>query len=178
MVFFSSFPVQMRYPVPEYHQAVFACIMLSLVARTSYLLKNRLSEKEDREKVKKLYGRGAISFLVGFAIWNVDEQFCSVLQRGRAIVGPRWGVLLEGHAYWHLLTGLGCYWSVLSPSLLLYPQLIRRLPLSDFSTLRMVTSATLLVLTIKAPGERFEFVSSVGGLLPYVRRVQDTKKSQ
>lgn len=123
---------------------VFAAIMICLVFRTAYLIKSRLPEA-DRAAVTSLYQSGALCFLAGFAIWNVDEQLCSWLQAGRAAVGPALGVLLEGHAWWHVGTGLGCY--------------------------RMVTAATLLVLTIKSPrGERFEFVPSFGGLLPYVRR--------
>jgi dihydroceramidase len=43
---------------------------------------------------------GLTVFLGGFAIWNLDNQYCSTLRRWRHQVGLPWGILLEGHGWW------------------------------------------------------------------------------
>ena len=50
---------------------------------------------------------GLTVFVAGFAIWNLDNIFCNQLRRWRRAVGLPWAVLLEGHAWWQLMTGLG-----------------------------------------------------------------------
>ncbi|KAI1962505.1 alkaline ceramidase ydc1 [Ophidiomyces ophidiicola] len=52
---------------------------------------------------------GLISFLGGFAIWNLDNMYCSTIRGWRRSVGLPWGIILEGHGWWHLLTGVGAY---------------------------------------------------------------------
>ncbi|KAJ5778008.1 hypothetical protein N7520_001254 [Penicillium odoratum] len=52
---------------------------------------------------------GLSMFLGGFAIWNLDNQFCSNIRRWRRVVGLPWGIFLEGHGWWHIMTGLGAY---------------------------------------------------------------------
>jgi dihydroceramidase len=43
---------------------------------------------------------GLSTFLGGFAIWNLDNLYCSRLVRWRRAVGLPWGILLEGHGWW------------------------------------------------------------------------------
>lgn len=50
---------------------------------------------------------GLTIFVMGFAIWNLDNVLCNQLRRWRRAVGLPWAVVLEGHAWWHLMTGLG-----------------------------------------------------------------------
>lgn len=54
---------------------------------------------------------GLTMFLGGFAIWNLDNMYCSRLRSWRRSIGLPWGMLLEGHGWWHLMTGVGanCY---------------------------------------------------------------------
>ncbi|EXJ74832.1 uncharacterized protein A1O5_01528 [Cladophialophora psammophila CBS 110553] len=52
---------------------------------------------------------GVSIFLGGFYIWNLDNLYCSTLIRWRRSVGMPWGFLLEGHGWWHLMTGIGAY---------------------------------------------------------------------
>lgn len=49
---------------------------------------------------------GLSIFLGGFAIWTLDNRYCSTLRRWRRDIGLPWGILLEGHGWWHLMTGL------------------------------------------------------------------------
>ncbi|KAF7160935.1 hypothetical protein CNMCM5623_006497 [Aspergillus felis] len=52
---------------------------------------------------------GLTLFLGGFLIWNLDNRFCPTLRRWRRAVGLPWGVFLEGHGWWHVMTGIGAY---------------------------------------------------------------------
>lgn len=64
----------------------------------------------DREVLKTMWTMVAVGlsvFLGGFAIWTLDNAFCGTLRRWRREVGLPWGILLEGHGWWHIMTGLG-----------------------------------------------------------------------
>ncbi|KAJ5380289.1 uncharacterized protein N7496_002717 [Penicillium cataractarum] len=52
---------------------------------------------------------GLSMFLGGFFIWNLDNQFCSQIRVWRRTVGLPWGIFLEGHGWWHIMTGVGAY---------------------------------------------------------------------
>ncbi|KAJ5089513.1 hypothetical protein N7532_008197 [Penicillium argentinense] len=52
---------------------------------------------------------GLSMFLGGFLIWNLDNQFCPQIRRWRHSVGLPWGIFLEGHGWWHVMTGIGAY---------------------------------------------------------------------
>ncbi|KAJ5217339.1 hypothetical protein N7468_010347 [Penicillium chermesinum] len=56
-----------------------------------------------------MVGYGLAMFLGGFAIWNLDNHFCSDIRRWRRQVGLPWGIFLEGHGWWHIMTGIGAY---------------------------------------------------------------------
>ena len=51
---------------------------------------------------------GLFMFLGGFAIWTLDNVYCSRLRNWRRQVGLPWGVLLEGHGWW-LVSRLSLY---------------------------------------------------------------------
>ncbi|MCJ1292240.1 hypothetical protein MMC34_003790 [Xylographa carneopallida] len=55
---------------------------------------------------------GISIFLGGFAIWNMDNVYCSTLRTWRRDIGLPWGILLEGHGWWHLMTGIGAYYYI------------------------------------------------------------------
>ncbi|KAF2842445.1 alkaline ceramidase-like protein [Patellaria atrata CBS 101060] len=56
---------------------------------------------------------GLAIFLGGFAIWNLDNIYCGKLRQWRREVGLPWGILLEGHGWWHLMTGTGAYFYII-----------------------------------------------------------------
>ncbi|KAF2841225.1 aPHC-domain-containing protein [Patellaria atrata CBS 101060] len=66
----------------------------------------------------KKCGLGFIAF--GFFIWNLDNIFCSTLRRWRHDIGLPWGILLEGHGWWHIMTGLSAYYHLTSTIWLQY----------------------------------------------------------
>ncbi|KIW63835.1 hypothetical protein PV04_08807 [Phialophora macrospora] len=68
--------------------------------------------QRDREILKTMWilvAFGVSIFLVGFYIWNLDNIYCSTLRRWRRSIGMPWGFFLEGHGWWHLMTGIGAY---------------------------------------------------------------------
>jgi len=68
--------------------------------------------QRDMEILKNMWllvAFGVSIFLGGFAIWALDIKYCSTLRRWRRSVGMPWGFLLEGHGWWHLMTGIGAY---------------------------------------------------------------------
>lgn len=74
-------------------------------------------DKRDQDIVSKMWiivGVGLSVFLGGFGIWNLDNAYCSTLRTWRREVGLPWGILLEGHGWWHLMTGLGAYFYIVS----------------------------------------------------------------
>jgi len=50
---------------------------------------------------------GLFIFLAGFFLWNMDNIFCQHLTATKQQLLLPWSVLLEGHGWWHVLTGLG-----------------------------------------------------------------------
>jgi dihydroceramidase len=45
---------------------------------------------------------GLITFVGGFAIWNLDNHFCPKLRGWRRDIGLPWGIFLEGHGWWYV----------------------------------------------------------------------------
>lgn len=73
--------------------------------------------KDDRDKqiLKTMWLMIAVGlsvFLGGFAIWTLDNMYCTRLRAWRHEIGLPWGLLLEGHGWWHLMTGLGAYYYI------------------------------------------------------------------
>nr|pir hypothetical protein B7F18.50 [imported] - Neurospora crassa [Neurospora crassa] len=48
-----------------------------------------------------------ITFVGGFFIWNMDNIFCRHLTTAKNQLQLPWSIVLEGHGWWHILTGLG-----------------------------------------------------------------------
>lgn len=74
------------------------------------------AQKAEDEKALKtlrtmwaMIAYGLTVFLGGFALWNVDNIHCTQLRKWRHDLGLPWGILLEGHGWWHLMTGTGAY---------------------------------------------------------------------
>lgn len=135
-----------------YHQGVFALVMLSIPARTVYLMNSPahtsgMAEKQ-KQDVISTFVAGTVLYLAGFAIWNVDNIWCEIWDSYKPIVGYPTAFLLEGHAWWHVFTGLGTYY--------------------------LIVSASYLTLCVKDVPANFG-IKSVWGL-PYVARVSSSKK--
>lgn len=131
-----------RAPNPIYHQVAFGSLQLVSVSRIIYLIKYRLppsSEHPAKKVIGDMLFRGVALFGIAFLIWNLDNLFCDTWRSLRVQVAP-FGFMLEGHAFWHLGTGLGSYW--------------------------IMTAATYLCLCVKTGVKTYEIKGSY--LFPYV----------
>lgn len=119
---------------PAFHQNAYAILTAIVLFRSMFVMETRLrpyfrnnktaqskqtaAQKAEQERLdirdKKLLKQmwmlvacGLGVFLGGFAIWNLDNAFCSRFRAARREIGLPWGLLLEGHGWWHLMTGWG-----------------------------------------------------------------------
>ncbi len=77
--------------------------------RTAY---ERNGDEQILRDMWKIISLGLAIFLGGFAIWTLDNEFCGNVRSWRRQIGLPWGMLLEGHGWWHLMTGTGAYMSL------------------------------------------------------------------
>ncbi|KAH7316385.1 ceramidase-domain-containing protein [Rhizoctonia solani] len=80
--------IYLYYPNPVLHQVCFGILLFACTHRTFYLFKTAppTVPASDLRAARHYIFTGSLLFILAFGIWNVDN----------------------GHAWWHLLTGLGC----------------------------------------------------------------------
>ncbi|GAA94406.1 uncharacterized protein L969DRAFT_25706 [Mixia osmundae IAM 14324] len=146
------------YPNPVLHQIGYACIQLNTTVRVTQILLTKLKANQRQlslnHAIRRMELLGSASFVAGFVIWNMDNLLCDSLTDVKHAVGqPVSGILLEGHAWWHIGTGLGVF-------------------LINVST-------SLMMLLLKDPNNAgYQLEYKLFGLLPYVARTQELKKSR
>ncbi|KAK4103129.1 aPHC-domain-containing protein [Parathielavia hyrcaniae] len=101
---------------PVFHQVAYGLLTASTVARGFYVmereLRPQLSQRVPAEcsrymrEMYKLALTGIFMFLAGFFLWNMDNIFCHHLTTTKKQMLLPWAVVLEGHGWWHILTGL------------------------------------------------------------------------
>jgi len=123
---------------PTFHQIAYGILTAVVLFRSMYLMevnirpslrakygtvrrksRSTLTEEEvaandarDRRILRDMWWMIAVGlsiFLGGFGFWNLDNAYCSTLRRWRHEIGLPWGVLLEFHGLWHMMTGTGAY---------------------------------------------------------------------
>ncbi|KAJ1658968.1 alkaline ceramidase ydc1 [Dispira simplex] len=105
---------------PVFHQVSYALEVVVIVVRNAYLLSHIPAQEPGesgpctRQVLRRLYMQGAAAFLLGFILWNVDNIMCTQLRTMRAQLAPPFDILLQFHGWWHILTGLGCYYCILT----------------------------------------------------------------
>ncbi|QRV94012.1 alkaline ceramidase [Ceratobasidium sp. AG-Ba] len=128
--------IYLRLPHPLIHQFTFAILMccnagivfgllthpnlrvpLSPLPKSSKAESTQPTDSETAGAVAfRTLASGLAIFLSGFAIWIADNLFCDSLSyiRDAAVGrdGGMVGILTQGHAWWHLLTGLGANWLI------------------------------------------------------------------
>ncbi|KAL0951605.1 hypothetical protein HGRIS_008283 [Hohenbuehelia grisea] len=101
------------YRNPVYHQAVFASVVLLVTIRVTIIIRssdNTARIPSDKKAViSRLFSLGVFTFASGFLIWNLDNIFCVTITKWKKAVDWPLAFLLEGHSWWHILTGLGTY---------------------------------------------------------------------
>lgn len=126
---------------PTFHQNAYALLTAIVLFRAMYVMevnirpKFRSKEREaanpharsggtaaqkhedlrDEQIVRTMWQMiafGLSIFLGGFAVWHLDNVYCSTLIKWRREIGMPWGFVLEGHGMWHLMTGTGAYYYI------------------------------------------------------------------
>ncbi len=83
--------------------------MITLVVARSHYLVHWVKPRFPKAKrdMWRARGRNALfALLIGYALWNVDLEFCAELRRLRERIGLPWAWLLELHGWWHVLTAV------------------------------------------------------------------------
>ncbi|KAK1827202.1 ceramidase-domain-containing protein [Podospora conica] len=101
---------------PVFHQVAYGALTLATTIRgflaTHSELKPALRRRVPGEsdayirQIQQLSLAGIYMFVGGFFLWNMDNIFCHHLKTARHQIGLPWSVVLEGHGWWHILTGL------------------------------------------------------------------------
>ncbi|KAI9899543.1 hypothetical protein N3K66_006004 [Trichothecium roseum] len=108
---------------PVFHQNAYALLTATVIFRSMWVMEYRLrpalrSRVNDQYTTQLLctmwamVATGLTVFLGGFLVWNLDNWYCAEARRFRRTIGLPWALLFEGHAWWHLMTGLGAYYYI------------------------------------------------------------------
>merc|ERR1712000_674608 len=107
---------------PVFHQVAYAALTATVVFRSIWVMETQLrpalaTRNSDRARhilqtMWTMVATGLLVFVGGFMIWNLDNAFCTEIRRLRRAVGLPWAILLEGHGWWHLMTGVGAYYYI------------------------------------------------------------------
>ncbi|KAH7136655.1 ceramidase-domain-containing protein [Dactylonectria macrodidyma] len=102
---------------PDFHQTAYGLLTALVVFRSMWVMESQLRpalKERDAETSGELLRTmwamvvtGLAVFLGGYLLWTLDNEFCAQVTGWRRSIGLPWAVLLEGHAWWHLMTGLG-----------------------------------------------------------------------
>ncbi len=114
---------------PAFHQNAYTILTVMVLTRAMYVMevnirpKFRSKEREranprlnggskaakeredlrDKEILRTMWNMvafGLTIFLSGYAIWGIDNHYCSWFVKWRRVIGLPWGLLLEGHGWW------------------------------------------------------------------------------
>ena len=99
---------------PVFHQNAFGLLTATVIGKSWYQVQTQVkhTSPDCYRSMRDMVLLGLVSVAAAFTLWNLDTIYCRHLIVARRNIGMPWGFLLEGHAYWHLLTGLGGYYYI------------------------------------------------------------------
>ncbi|ODV87549.1 hypothetical protein CANARDRAFT_174583 [[Candida] arabinofermentans NRRL YB-2248] len=106
------------YKNPALHQISYGILNFLIIFKSLNLIKNYIKLKKDKIFMYKLISFAIFEFLFGFLIWNLDTFYCFSLIRFRRFIDLPFGILIEFHGWWHILTGLGIFHFIIYNQLL------------------------------------------------------------
>lgn len=62
-----------------------------------------------RAKLRSLVTFATCNALFAYFLWNIDVHCCAMITKWKHQLGMPWGILLELHGYWHILTSISAY---------------------------------------------------------------------
>ncbi|KAI9357311.1 alkaline ceramidase 3 [Zopfochytrium polystomum] len=107
---------------PVFHELSYALLVAFMVVmpviQIRYLKQLHADEARRAKRLKLvsrtdrlwlIYAYSVVSFMSGFLVWNVENQFCETFRTFRQDVGYPLRVVSELHSWWHIGTGVGTY---------------------------------------------------------------------
>lgn len=95
---------------PAIFQALYGILTLLVVVLSGWLTYYHVHDSFAKKNLFITMVMGMIPFVIGFICWQLDIHLCSFwIYIRRTYLALPLGVLLELHAWWHLLTGTGVY---------------------------------------------------------------------
>lgn len=91
---------------PVFHQATYGLLVAASFAYSYHLARRKYFQK-------RWFVLSICLYLFGFAVWNVDNVFCSELRRTREALPSILSPFTQLHAWWHFFAGYGSYISIL-----------------------------------------------------------------
>lgn len=104
--------VYLYYRNPAIHQAGYAFLNMVIIAKSVAMTQQYVYDATAKRHLRRTLIVGLASFLGGYALWNLDIHLCDTWRWLRRDIGMPYGFLLEGHGWWHLLTGTGVYFYI------------------------------------------------------------------
>lgn len=94
---------------PTLHQAAYGILNALIIFKSAYLANQNVRDAEARTQLQKTMFLGVALFILGYVFWNMDIHLCLHARAKRREWGMPYGFILEGHGWWHILTGSGVY---------------------------------------------------------------------
>lgn len=89
------------YKEPIFHQAAYAILNFVTLWKCYSLVKVHIKDAKIRKTLNLLELEGIAIFVTGYLIWNLDIHLCVTWRYLRRLVGMPYGLLIEGHGWWH-----------------------------------------------------------------------------
>ncbi|RYP38950.1 hypothetical protein DL767_002389 [Monosporascus sp. MG133] len=110
---------------PQFHQDAYAILTAIVVFSNMFIMEYSVRpalQSRDRKRapnspvqnsnviLKEMWlmvATGLSIFLGGYLIWHLENVYCDRVRQWRHYLQLPWAVILEGHAWWHIMTGIG-----------------------------------------------------------------------
>ncbi|CAH2350963.1 alkaline ceramidase Ypc1p [[Candida] railenensis] len=105
--------VYLYFKDPTIHQVSYAILNAGIIFQSINLTQKHVKDDKARKELYSVMITGVWTFLLGYFLWNLDIHFCSTVRSTRRSWGMPYGFVLEGHGWWHILTGTGVYYYII-----------------------------------------------------------------
>jgi dihydroceramidase len=86
--------IYMHLKDPTFHQVAYALLTALVLLRSMYLLHTRVENAKAKKNMWWTIVIGVTTFLSGFGLWIIDNEFCDALRFVRQQVGFPWAFFL------------------------------------------------------------------------------------
>jgi uncharacterized membrane protein len=82
--------IYMHIKDPTFHQVAYACLTALVLLRSIYMLHKHVDNAEARKNMWWTIVIGVTTFLTGFLLWIIDNEYCDLLRSVRRQIGIPW----------------------------------------------------------------------------------------